>query len=191
VANHSALLRVGRPHPGKGEPAQCKNTMGPVSRRQIRLGARVCQANFPATQRPAHHFATLLGSFWSSRKELVRQCIGLPFEAGLCSIAAVVQVPPKRPGVPDRCHEHAGDEPDQGKTEAERDEPRHLPLRPRRGRPRSLNDRGGTWRRRLIQDATFSFGLAAATVSMRPFTTAPSATATRGAARSPWRSAPF
>ena len=92
---------------------------------------------------------SLLGSLWSSRKKFVGERIGLPFEPGLSRIAALVQVPPQRPGVPDSCHEHAGDDRNQSKAEAERDEPRHLPLRHRRGRSRSFN----------VQDAAFSFGL--------------------------------
>ena len=60
---------------------------------------------------------SLLGSLWSSRKKFVGDCIGLPFEPGLSRIEALVQVPPQRPGVPDSCHEHAGDksQPEQGR----------------------------------------------------------------------------
>ena len=123
---------------------------------------------------------SLLGSLWSSRKKFVGDRIGLPFEPGLSRIEALVQVPPQRPGVPDSCHEHAGDDRNQSKAEAKRDEPRHLALRHRRPRSRSFT----------VQDAAFSFCFAALTVSIRPFTTEPSATATRGAATSPWRSAP-
>ena len=76
-------------------------------------------------------FPTSLRRVFRSSEEFVRNRIGLLLKPGLSGIKALVKIPPQRSGVPHRSDEHRGDEREQGKAEAQGDEPGHVAFRHR------------------------------------------------------------